>query len=79
MSGDLVVSLDCGTSACKAIIWDRQGNALAVVTTPLAIRPGPPSFSLAKMKMVSPLAIRLPAYIVFCALKANVSARGSPT
>ncbi len=29
MPGDLVVSLDCSTSACKAIIWDQQGNALA--------------------------------------------------
>jgi len=28
--------------------------ALAEVTTPLAMRPGPPSFSLAKMKIVSP-------------------------
>lgn len=28
-AGDLVVSLDCSTSASKAIIWDRQGNALA--------------------------------------------------
>ncbi len=29
MSGDLVVSLDCGTSACKAIIWDQQGSIMA--------------------------------------------------
>src|SRR6266478_5105152 len=43
------------------------------VTTPLAMRPGPPSFSLAKTKMVSPLAMCLPPYIVFCALNANVS------
>src|SRR5438094_9662952 len=47
--------------------------------TPLAMRPGPPSFSLAKTKIVSPLAIRLPPYIVFCALNANVSVRGSLT
>src|SRR5439155_10475887 len=47
--------------------------------TPLAMRPGPPSFSLAKTKIVSPLAIRLPPYIVFCALNAKVSARRSLT
>src|SRR5262245_24345625 len=52
---------------------------LAELATPLAMRPGPPSFSLAKTKIASPLAIRLPPYIVFCALKANVSARGSLT
>ena len=46
--------------------------ALAEVTTPLATRPGPPSFSLAKTKIASPLAICLPPYIVFCALNANV-------
>jgi len=50
--------------------------ALAEVTTPLAIRPGLLSFSLAKTKIVSPLATCLPPYIVFCALKANVSAHG---
>ncbi len=29
MAGDLLISLDCSTSACKAILWDRQGNPLA--------------------------------------------------
>src|SRR4029077_6841861 len=53
--------------------------ALADFTTPLAMRPGPPSFSLAKMKIGSPLAMCLPPYIVFCALNVNVSARGSLT
>src|SRR5262249_37336773 len=51
----------------------------AEVTTPQAMRPGPPSFSLAKTKIASPLAMRLPPYIVFCALNANVFARGSTT
>src|SRR5215468_8691790 len=50
--------------------------ALAAVTTPLAIRPWPPSFSLAKTKIESPLAMCLPPYIVFCALNANVCACG---
>src|SRR5207237_734263 len=53
--------------------------AFAEVTTPLAMRPGPPSFSLAKTKIVSPLAMCLPPYIVFCALNANVSTHGSLT
>jgi hypothetical protein len=39
--------------------------ALAEVTTPLAMRPGPPSFSLAKTKIISPLAMCFPPYIVF--------------
>src|SRR5205814_10365083 len=47
--------------------------------TPLAMRPGPPSFSLAKTKIVSPLAMCLPPYIVFCSLNANVSVCGSLT
>jgi len=37
---------------------------LAEVMTPLAMRPGPPPFSLAKTKIRSPLAMRLPPYIV---------------
>src|SRR5204862_6555190 len=53
--------------------------ALAEVTTPLAMSPGPPSFSLAKTKMVSPGAMCFPPYIVFCALKSNICADGSPT
>src|SRR5206468_12420320 len=48
--------------------------ALAEVTTPLAMRPGPPSFSLAKTKIVSPLPLRFPPYIAFCASNANVAA-----
>ena len=51
----------------------------ADVTTPLAIKPEPPSFSLAKTKTVSPSAICLPPYIVFCARKTNVSDPGSFT
>jgi len=39
--------------------------------------PCPPSFSLAKIKIVSPAAIFLPPYIVFYAVKTNVFARGS--
>ena len=46
---------------------------------PLAMRPGPPSFSLAKTKIRSPLAMRLPPYIVFCSLNANAFAFGSLT
>jgi hypothetical protein len=54
-------------------------TASAGVTTPRAMRPGPPSFSLANTKTVSPSAICLPPYIVFCAVNANVFARGSQT
>jgi hypothetical protein len=54
-------------------------TASAEVTTPRAMRPCPPSFSLAKTKTVSPSAICLPPYIVFCAVNANVFARGSLT
>jgi hypothetical protein len=50
--------------------------ALAEVTTPLAMRPDPSSFSLAKRMMVSPWVMRLPPYIVFCAANANSSAQG---
>src|SRR6267143_1974497 len=53
--------------------------ASAAATTPRAIRPWPPSFSLANTKTVSPSAICLPPYIVFCAVNANVFARGSQT
>src|SRR4030095_8656178 len=51
--------------------------ALAELTTPRAIRPCPPSFSLANTKTVSPSAICLPPYIVFCATNENAFARGS--
>ena len=53
--------------------------ASAEATTPRAMRPRPPSFSLANTKTVSPAAICLPPYIVFCAVNANVFARGSQT
>src|SRR5262245_30778650 len=53
------------------------GVALADVTLPRAIRPCPPSFSLANTKMVSPSAICLPPYIVFCAVNVNALARGA--
>ena len=46
---------------------------------PLATRPAPPSFSLAKTKITSPLAICLPPYIVFWFPNANTSACGSMT
>src|SRR3954471_14977730 len=51
--------------------------ALAELTTPRAIRPCPPSFSLANTKTVSPSAICFPPYIVFCATNENAFARGS--
>src|SRR5215212_7612033 len=55
------------------------GSDLEEVTMPLAMRSGPPSFSLAKTKIASPLATRLPPYIVFCLLNAKVSAKTSVT
>src|SRR5215831_20859043 len=64
--------------ACRAIPR-LLGIGVAEVTRPRATRPGPPSFSLAKTKIVSPVLMYLPLYIVFCALNANVSARGSLT
>jgi hypothetical protein len=48
--------------------------ALAEVTTPEAMRPGPPSFSLENTKIASPSAMCLPPYIVFWALNTNVLA-----
>ena len=63
---------------CRAIP-DLFAIALVEVTTPLAMRPAPPSFSLAKMKIVSPWAICLPPYIVFCARNKNVYAEASLT
>jgi hypothetical protein len=38
-----------------------------------------PAFSLANTKIMSPLAISLPPYIVFCAMNLNVFARESTT
>jgi xylulokinase len=29
MSGDLVIGVDCSTTACKAVVWDRTGKAVA--------------------------------------------------
>src|SRR5690606_4355443 len=49
------------------------------VTVPEAMRPEPPWFSLAKMKMESPRAIRLPPYIVLCSENTKVEAFGSVT
>ena len=54
------------------------GRSSARLTTPLAISPRPTSFSLAKMKIASPIAMVLPPYIVFCAAKTKLSALGSP-
>src|SRR5205814_302890 len=79
----------CFTRAVRLIVTLTRGVCRATprffavglddVTTPRAIRPGPPSFSLAKTKTVSPLAMCLPPYIVFCARKANVFARSAVT
>ncbi len=33
----LVIGLDCGTSACKAVVWDCKGNALARGHSPLEL------------------------------------------
>src|SRR5690348_10938467 len=44
----------------------RSGIALAEVTMPRAMRPEPPSDSLARTKITSPSAMCLPPYIVFC-------------
>src|SRR4051812_27465966 len=57
----------------------RLGTGSAEVTMPLAIRPTPPSFSLANTSTVSPAAMCLPPYIVLCSRKLNWSARGSVT
>ena len=29
MSADLVIGVDCSTTACKAVVWDRHGKAIA--------------------------------------------------
>jgi hypothetical protein len=58
-----------------ALLRDRLGK----VTTPRAIRPWPRSFSLANTKIVSPLTMCLPPYIVFCATKAKAFARALRT
>src|SRR4051812_25051023 len=53
------------------------GVAFALVTAPHATSPAPPSFSLAKMKMTSPLAMCFPPYIVFASLNVKAVACGS--
>jgi len=40
--GDLVLAVDCSTTASKAIAWDREGHAVADARAPLEeIRPTP--------------------------------------
>ena len=40
--GDLVLAVDCSTTASKAIAWDREGRAVADARAPLEeIRPTP--------------------------------------
>jgi hypothetical protein len=75
------VRVQCGSThaALRRSVQLFFATALADETTPSAIRPGPPSFSLAKTKPVSPLAMLLPPYIVFCASNANVFAFRSVT
>src|SRR5262249_11935494 len=63
---------------CRAIpVFFAIG--LVEVTAPLAMRPGPPLFSLGNTKILSSLAMCLPPYIVFCALNVNVLANESLT
>src|SRR5512138_1550815 len=33
----LVIGMDCSTSACKAVVWDLHGNAVARGYSPLAL------------------------------------------
>jgi len=41
-SRDLVIGLDCSTTACKAIVWDKNGKPLAVGRAPLPmLKPRP--------------------------------------
>ena len=30
MSRDLVIGVDCSTTACKAVVWDMSGKAIAI-------------------------------------------------
>ncbi len=42
MKSDLVIGLDCGTSGCKAIVWDGSGRQWAEAHAPLPLfRPRP--------------------------------------
>ena len=54
----------------------RRLAVRAEVKRPLPIRPNPPSFSLAKTKIVSPEATRLPPSIVRCATNASFRTSG---
>ena len=41
---DLVIGLDCSTTACKAIAWDRQGNPQATGRAPLPMNKPRPAW-----------------------------------
>ena len=41
---DYVIGIDCSTTACKAIIWDRQGHAIAEGRSPLPLLTPNPSW-----------------------------------
>jgi len=43
-SRDLVIGLDCSTTACKAIAWDRRGRAQAAGRAPLPMQRPRPSW-----------------------------------
>ncbi|MGL3209222.1 hypothetical protein [Bradyrhizobium sp. BR 1433] len=53
-----------------------RGVASADATIARAIRPLPPSFSLANTNTTSSAAMCFPPYMVFCAVKVNTFARG---
>ncbi|MBN1887582.1 MAG: hypothetical protein JW850_06315 [Thermoflexales bacterium] len=36
-SPGVVIGLDCSTTACKAVVWDYHGNALAMGASPLSL------------------------------------------
>lgn len=63
---------------CRAIPG-RFAIASAEVTTPCAMSPGPPVLPLARMKLVSPAAMRLPPYMVFWAAMVTVRSRAPST
>ena len=45
VSGDLVLGVDCSTTACKAIAWDAEGRACAEGRAPIALHnPGPDAY-----------------------------------
>ena len=39
---DLVIGLDSSTTACKAVVWDLQGKAVAVGRAPLPMHHAAP-------------------------------------